>query len=156
MVKRIGNEVSLTLPSVDVGIAKINMGLFSNKIGELSRASTIATALDNSQYLICKMKAGTADPELKMNCDKIYLQIVLALTQLESIFETIKIDPSPQVRKELLNWIKYCGSLNKHAIETFSPGTPKNGAEDYKIEDIMRYQNITSDDMEEALMELKE
>jgi len=38
------------------------------------------------------MKESTTDPTLKSNCDKIYLQIVLAITQLESIFESLKID----------------------------------------------------------------
>jgi hypothetical protein len=155
MVKRTGNEISLTLPTVNIGIAKINVGLFSNKIVELVRASTIATALDNSQYLICKMKGSTTDPTLKSNCDKIYLQIVLAITQLESIFESLKIDPSSEIRTELVEWIKYCGSLNKHAIEAISPGTSGKGPGDEKMEDIMRYQNITNDEMWEALNELE-
>jgi hypothetical protein len=155
MVKRTGNELSLTLPNVDVGSAKINMGLFSNKIVELVRTSDVAAALDNSQYLICRMKSSTDDPQLKINCEKIYLQIVLALTQLESIFGTIKIDPSPEIRKELSDWIKYCSSLNKHAIEAVSPGTSGKGPGDLEIEDIMTYQNITQDDMNEALRELE-
>ena len=156
MVKRIGNEISLTLPTVDVGAAKINMGLFSNKIIELVRASNIAIALDNSQYLVCRAKSSTSDRDLKLNCEKIYLQIVLALTQLESIFETIKVDPSPDIRKELVDWIKYCSSLNKHAIEAVSPGTSGKGPGDYEIEDIMKYQNITGNEMDEALKELDE
>jgi hypothetical protein len=155
MVKRIGNEISITFPAVDVGAAKINMGLFSNKIVELVRASTIADALDNSQYLVCKAKSSTSDQDLKLNCEKIYLQIVLALTQLESIFESIKIDPSPEMRKELVDWIKYCGSLNKHAIEAVSPGTSGKGPGDYEIEEIMKYQQITEDEMKDALRELE-
>jgi hypothetical protein len=153
MVERIGNEVSLNVPDIDAGIAKINLGQFSNKVVELSRASNVATALDNSQYLICKMRATTSDYDLKINCDKIYLQLVLALTQLESIFETLKIEPSAKVRKELTDWIKYCSSLNRYAIETISPGTSGKGPEDYKIEDIMKYQNITEKDIEQALKE---
>jgi hypothetical protein len=155
MVKRIGNEISLTLPTVDTGAAKINMGLFSNKIVELVRASAIATALDNSQYLVCKTKNNTSDPSLKVACEKIYLQIVLSLTQLESIFEAIKIDPSPEMRKELAEWINYCGSINKHAIEAVSPGTSGKGPGDYKIEDVMEYQKITQEEMDEALKELE-
>lgn len=155
MVKRTGNEISLTLPTVDVGAAKINMGLFSNRIVELVPASNTATSLDTSQYLICKTKNSTSDPNLKVNCEKIQLQIVLALTQLESIFESIKIDPSPEIRKELADWIKYCGSLNKHAIEAVSPGTSGKGPGDYEIEDIMKYQKITEDEMDEALKELE-
>jgi hypothetical protein len=141
--------------TVDVGVVKINMGLFSNKIIELIRASTLAAALDNSQYLVCRAKSSTSDPSLKVNCGKIQLQIVLALTQLESIFESIKINPSPEIRKELADWIKYCGSLNKHAIEAVSPGTSGKGLGDYEIEDIMRYQKITKDEMDEALKELE-
>ena len=87
IVKRTGNEITLALPSVNVADAKINIGLFSSKIIELVKASNTASSLDNSQYLICKAKSNTNDPELKVNCEKIYLQIVLALTQLESIFE---------------------------------------------------------------------
>ena len=155
MVKRIGNEISLTLPTVDAGVAKINVGLFSNKIVELVRASTIAANLDNAQYLVCKTKSSTTDPDLKLNCEKIYLQIVLSLTQLESIFESIKIDPSPEMRTELAEWIKYCGSLNKHAIEAVSPGSSGKGLGDYEIKDIMKYQKISSEDMDEALNELE-
>ncbi|HSA75801.1 MAG TPA: hypothetical protein VLE21_06395 [Candidatus Nitrosocosmicus sp.] len=154
MVKRVGNEVSLTLPTVDVGVAKINVGLFSNKIIELVRASTIAANLDNAQYLVCKAKRTTSDPDLKLNCEKIYLQIVLSLTQLESIFESIKIDPSPEMRTELAEWIKYCGSLNKHAIQAVSPGTSGKGPGDYELGDIMKYQKISKEDMDEALKEL--
>ena len=155
MVKRIGNEVSLKLPNIDAGIANINMGLFSNRVVELVKASNIATALDNSQYLICRMKSTINDQELRINCDKIYLQIVLALTQLQSIFETIKIDSTPEIRKELADWIKYCGSLNRHAIETVSPGTDSKGAADFNMKDIMRYQKITEKDMSEALNEIE-
>ena len=155
MVKRVRNEISLTLPTVDVGVAKINVGLFSNKIVELVRASTIAANLDNAQYLVCKTKNSTTDPDLKVNCEKIYLQIVLSLTQLESIFESIKMDPSPEMRTELTEWIKYCGSLNKHAIETISPGTSDKGPGDYEVEEIMKYQKISSEDMDEALKELE-
>ena len=151
MVKRTGNEISLALPSIDVGTAKINIGLFSNKIIELVRASVVAATLDNSQYLICKMKDSTIDPDLKTNYEKIYLQIILSLTQLESIFETIKIDPSPEIRKELSDWIKYCSSLNKHAIELLSPGASGKGLGDYDLEDIMRYQKITNVDIQEAI-----
>jgi hypothetical protein len=155
MVKRTGNEISLTLPTLDAGMAKINVGLFSNKIVELVRASAIAANLDNSQYLVCRAKSSTSDPALKLTCEKIYLQIVLSLTQLESIFEAIKIDPSPEIRKELAEWIKYCGSLNKHAIEAVSPGTSRKGPGDYGIEDIMKYQKITEEEMDEALEELQ-
>jgi hypothetical protein len=154
-IKRTGNEISLTLPTVDVGVVKINIGLFSNKIVELVRASTIAAALDTSQYLVCKAKNNTRDQDLKLNCEKIYLQIVLALTQLESIFETIKIDPSPEIRKELVDWIKYCSSLNKHAIEAVRPGTSGKGPGDYEIKEIMKYQKITEDEMKDALKELE-
>jgi len=156
MVQRIGNEVSLNLPNIDTGVAKINMGLFSNKLVELSRASILAVALDTSQYLVCKMRATTNDNDLKINCDKIYLQIVLALTQLESIFEAVKIDPSPEVRKELVRWIKFCSALNKHAIKTISPGASGKGAEDYKMEDIMTYLNITDEELKEAQRIIKE
>jgi hypothetical protein len=156
MVKRIENEISLTLPTVDTGTTKINLGLFNNRIIELERASTIATILDNSQYLVCKAKSSTNDQDLKLDCEKIYLQIILALTQLESIFESIKIDPSPEMRKELLDWINYCGSLNKHAIEIVRPGTSGKGPGDYEMKDIMRYQEITDKEMDEAVKELEE
>ncbi|MFZ0514525.1 MAG: hypothetical protein WAM14_23170 [Candidatus Nitrosopolaris sp.] len=67
MVKRIGNEISLTLPNIDAGAARINIGSLSNKIVELVRVSSITAALDNSQYLICRMKSSTDDPKLKKN-----------------------------------------------------------------------------------------
>jgi len=155
MVKRIGNEVSFSLPSLAPTEAKINIGTFSNKIVELQNASNIASALDNSQYLICKFKASTTDILLKKNCEKIYLQILLALTQLETIFEAIKIDPTPEARKQLVDWIKFCSSLNKHAIGAVSPGTQSKGPEDLAMKDIMTYQNITEQDLDEALKEIE-
>jgi hypothetical protein len=72
MVKRVGNEIALTLPNIDIGAAKINMGLSPNRIVELVRASDVATALDNSQYLICKLKSSTNDPELKKNSENLF------------------------------------------------------------------------------------
>lgn len=155
MVRRIGNEISLTLPNIAIGTAKMNIGIFSNKIVEIINASNIAVTLDNSQYLICKAKNNSNDEELKIKCERISLQIILALTQLESIFETIKMDPNLQNRKELSEWIKYCSSLNKHAIEAISPGSSQKGYNDFELDDIMRYQNITEDDIQEALKELK-
>jgi hypothetical protein len=104
---------------------------------------------------VCKIKRSISDPEIKLNDEIIYLQIVLSLTQLESIFESIKIDPSPEMRTELAEWIKYCGSLNKHAIEAVSPGTSGKGPGDYEIKDIMKYQKISEDDMDEALKVLE-
>ena len=41
MVKLIGNETTLTLPTVIVELAKINIRLFSNKVMEVVRATTI-------------------------------------------------------------------------------------------------------------------
>jgi len=155
IVKTIGNEVSLSLPTLELAGTSINVGTFSNRIIELQRASIIATALDNSQYLICRLKGSTSDRTLRKNCEKIYLQILLALTQLESIFEAIKLDPNPKNRKELADWIKFCGSLNKHAIETISPGISGKGPAEHEIGDIMRFQNITEADMNEALDELE-
>jgi len=54
---------------------------------------------------------------------------------------------SSEIRVELVEWIKYYGSLNKHAIEAISPGTSGKGPGDEKMEDVMRYQNITNDEM---------
>jgi hypothetical protein len=52
-------------------------------------------------YVQAKGKSRTDDPESKKDYGKIYLQIVLAFRELESIFEAIKIDPSPETIKEL-------------------------------------------------------
>jgi hypothetical protein len=85
----------------------------------------------------------------------------LAFTQLESIFEAIKIDPSPETTNELSEWIKYSSPLIKHVIEAVRPGTSGKGPGDLEIEDIMKYQKmipddeITEDDMNEALKELE-
>ena len=150
MVKRIGNEISLTLPTIDTGLAKLNIGLFSNKIMELVRASPIAVALDESQYLICKILPNSKDPDL-IKCEKIYLQIILALTQLGSIYERIKLNPDPKVRRELSNWIEYCQSLNNHAINVTSPGSSGKGLGEHTLEEIMEFQNLTDSEMSEAL-----
>lgn len=154
IIRRNGNEITLTLPTIDANITKINTGLFSNKIPNLNRASSIAERLDNVQLDICVVKNSNNDPAIKINCQKLYLQILLAFTQLQSIFETMKTDPNPQIRKEIEDWIKYCDSLNGHANKIINSGIAK-GSDNYQIEDIMRYQNITENEMDEALRELE-
>ena len=86
---------------------------------------------------MCKSKTNTDDKDLKTKCEKIYLQIILALSQLSSIFERIKVNPSPEVRRELSNWIKYCDSLNNLAIKMTSPGTSGKGLGEHTLEEVM-------------------
>ena len=78
----------------------------------IQNAHTLST-----QYLVCKAKHDSEDQEFKTRCERIQSQIILALTQLRNIFETIKVDTNPEMRKELADWIMYCGSFNKHAYE---------------------------------------
>jgi hypothetical protein len=154
MIKIRGKEISLTSPTVNAEAIKINIGLFSNQIRSLDRASNVAKKLDELQYSICKINSTTNDPTIKKNYQKLYLQIILALVQLQSIIEKIKKGPNPGIRKELEDWINYCDSLNGHVNQVITPGIPK-GTGKYNIEEIMRYQNITENDMDEALRELE-
>jgi hypothetical protein len=155
IVKKTGNEITLSGAAIEVGPAKINIGAFANKVVELIKATEIAVNLDQAQYLVCKAKNSSSDSEFRIRCERIHLQIILSLTQLRSLFEAIKIDPSPENRKELVEWIRYCGSLNKHAIQTLNPGTTTMGPEDQELEDIMKYQGIDEQDMKEALQQIE-
>jgi len=65
------------------------------------------------------------------------------------------VSPSPQLRTELSEWIKYCGYLNNHAIEAVSPGVSGKGPGDHEIKDIMKYQKISTEDMDEVSKELE-
>jgi hypothetical protein len=158
MIKSIRNGITLTLPTGDAEGTKLNIGLFSNKIMEQINAFNTAASLDNVQYLLCKVRNSTSDPTLKLKCEKFRILIILELTRLQSIFETIKIDPRQEIGKDLTKWIKYSAALNLHAQEICNRRIPYKGPApfiDFELEDIMKYQNITENELKEALNELK-
>ena len=64
----------------------------------------------------------------------------------------VKIDPSEDIRKQLGEWIDYCSSLNKHAIESLNPGAIGKGeSPKYSLGDILRYQKISPEEIDEAI-----
>ncbi|MGA9150438.1 MAG: hypothetical protein WBZ36_07665 [Candidatus Nitrosopolaris sp.] len=54
LVKRSANEFIFSGASLGIADIKIDTGSFSNKFIELVRATEVAIAIDNSQYLLCK------------------------------------------------------------------------------------------------------
>ena len=73
---QVGNEISASGAAIKGGPAKINIGMFSNKIVELVKASETVMNLDQVQYL-----------SARSHCERIQMQIILSLTQLRNIFE---------------------------------------------------------------------
>ena len=53
LIKRTGSEITLTGLGVDTGDIKLNIVNFSNRFIEFVKATEIAVALDDSQYLLC-------------------------------------------------------------------------------------------------------
>ena len=45
--------------------------------------------------------------------------------------------------------------MNRHAIEAVNPGTVGKGPGDYEIEEIMKYQKITKEEIDDAVKELE-
>jgi hypothetical protein len=89
LVKRIATEIIFSGVSVGLGDIKIESGSFSSKLIELVRASEIAVAIDNSQYMFCKeIHDMKEDDPLKTDCKKLRLQPVLAFNQLQGMLGT--------------------------------------------------------------------
>jgi hypothetical protein len=155
-VKQYASDFSISGPSIDaapgMGVAKINVGLFSKKVVELVKATDTAVSLDETQYQLCMAIRSTKDEKLKTICLRIRLQIILSFHEFSKLIEAIKVDPSPETRKKLVEWMDYSSDLSKHAINALDPDSTSRGVRpQHSLEEIAKYQKITEDDMQEAL-----
>src|SRR4051794_9763925 len=91
LIKRTGNEITLTGLGAEVGDLKLNIASFSNKLIEFVKAAEVAIALDDSQYLLCITSSNMKDSEqLKQDCQRIRLMLIMAFNQLRAIIGSMQ------------------------------------------------------------------
>ncbi len=152
-IKRMASDFSLSGSGIDAGGgATINVGLFSRKVVELVKATDAAVSLDQTQFDLCMAIRSSKDEKLKSTLWRIRLQIIISFNEFSKLIEAIKTDPSPEVRKKLVEWMEYSSDLSKHAINALDPGSTSRGVRpQHSLEEIAKYQKITEDDMQAAL-----
>jgi hypothetical protein len=154
-VKHLASEFSISGPEIDgaeMGVAKINIGLFSRKVVELVKATDTAVSLDETQYQLCMAIRSSNDEKFKNICLRIRLQIIISFHEFSKLIEVVKTDPSPGTRKKLVEWMEYSSDLSKHAINALDPGSTSRGVlPQHSLEEIAKHQKITEDEMEAAL-----
>jgi hypothetical protein len=153
IVRQTASQLSLSgFGANHVGAVTIDIGIFSRKVVELVKATDTAVSLDETQYHLCMAIRSSTDEKLKNICLRIRLQIILSFHEFTKLIEAIKIDPSPEVRKKLVEWMEYSSDLSKHAINALDPGSTSRGVRlQYSLHEIASHQNITEADMQTIL-----
>ncbi|HSF50730.1 MAG TPA: hypothetical protein VLA74_08235 [Nitrososphaeraceae archaeon] len=156
LVKRTANEISISGLGIDIPGSKIDIGSFSNKVIELVKATEVAVALDNSQYLLCKEISNMEDNNpLKDEYKKVRLQLLMAFNQLQGILASMRENSPEELKKELTNWIKYMSDLHKQSISLVGPQPkliPKGGKS--TLRKIMKYQGIDESELKSAIAKM--
>ncbi len=81
---------SKLMAGLGIGEFKIDLGSWSNKIKEFYKVSQVRVALINSQYLLCDQISRLNDnDELKEDCIRIRLTLIMAFGQLHAILGSI-------------------------------------------------------------------
>jgi hypothetical protein len=156
LVKRTGSEIVLSGPTIVEGGLSISIGNFSNKIKELVNVPDVAVALDDSQYHLCIAISDMKDDEqLKNKYIAIRLQLVMAFNQLRAILGSIKEEPTEELRKQLVKWLRYMNDLHKHSISLLDPETAVSGKSGMTIEEIRKYQGINEFQLQVAVDQIK-
>jgi hypothetical protein len=156
LVKRTANEITYSGAGIGVGDIKVDIGDFSNKFIELVQATEVAISIDNSQYLLCKEVLAMKDNDPSKNdYKKIRLQLMMAFNQLQGILGAMREQPTVELKKELANWVKYMGELNKQSITFLQPGARmvQKGTKS-KLKQIMKYQGLHDNELNEAVKEM--
>ena len=90
LIKRTKNEITLSGGAFGMADLKLDIASFSNKSIELVKATQIAVALDDSQYLLCKTISNIRDDDqLRNDCQRIRLMLIMSFSQLRAILSTI-------------------------------------------------------------------
>jgi hypothetical protein len=158
LIKRTGSEITLTGLGADIGELKLNIGSFSNRLIELVKATEVAIALDDSQYLLCIESSNMKNNEqIKQDCQRIRLMLIMAFNQLRAILGSMQSitssndnDGNDDLKQQLIKWIEYMSELHKQSISLLEPG-PKLLSKGPKISQIMKYQGISEDQLQEAI-----
>ena len=154
LVKRTANEINLSGSSILAGGFKMDVGRFSNKIKELINIPDTAVSLDDTQYLLCTAISRMKDnSQLKEKCVAIRLQHIIGFNQLRTILAAIKEEPSEDLKKELVKWLRYMNELNIHSISLLSPESAPKGKSGLTLGQIMEYQGIDQRQLREVVHE---
>jgi hypothetical protein len=153
LVRRIGNEITLSGASLINGGLKMNVGTFSNKVREIVKVPEVAVGLDDSQYLLCTTISDmSSDNQLKDKCVAIRLQLIMAFNQLRALLYSIQQEPNDDTKKELSKWLRFMNSLHKQSILLLNPGDRvAKGETDISPQEIMEYQGIEEKELFEAM-----
>jgi hypothetical protein len=96
-VKQLASEFSISGPEIGgaagMGVAKINVGIFSRKVVELVKATDTAVSLDETQYQLYMAIRSTKDEKLRAICLRIRLQIILTFHEFSKLIESSKDRP---------------------------------------------------------------
>jgi C4-dicarboxylate-specific signal transduction histidine kinase len=151
LIKRTRNEITLSGANFGMADIKIDLASFSNKLIELVKATQVAVALDDSQYLMCKELSGMdKDDELKNDCQRIRLMLIMSFSQLRAILGTLSEQPTDEIKQQLNKWIQVMGELNQQSIKILEPG-PKMISKGPKIAQIMKYQGVDEAELQDAI-----
>jgi hypothetical protein len=152
LVKKTGNEISLSGSSILTGGFKMDVGSFSNRIKELVSVPDTAVSLDDTQYLLCTAISHLKDsPQLREKCIAIRLQLIIGFNQLRTILAAIKEEPTEDMKKELVKWLRYMNGLNMHSISLLDPESASKGKSGLTLTQIMEYQGIDQNQLHEAV-----
>ena len=126
IVKQTEKEIKLSGASVGIGDFKVDVGKYSDKIIEFHKVTTMMVAIDNSQYHLCTtiFKMNLSD-ELKDTVNRIRLQIMVAFDQLHFILGSIEQNSTPDLEKQLEEWVQHMGDVSKKSIDALAPIPPE-------------------------------
>jgi hypothetical protein len=125
LVKQIGNEITISGTSFGILNYKFDIGDYSNHFQEFYKVPPVMIASDNLQYLLCRtiyeMKGDEALREVRVDCSKIRVLLILAFSNLQMML--IIPEPNEELKKKIVDWADYMCSLNKQCIRILTPAS---------------------------------
>ena len=156
LVRHTANEITVNGAGFGIGEFKIDLGSLSTKIKEFHRITQTTVALDNSQYLLCDQISRLDNEQLKEDCIRIRLQLIMGFSQLHVVLGSIDEQPVEKLNDELARWVRYMSKLHQKSIDIIGPQkkspSPKDRSE---LEQIMSYQGVEENEMQEAMKIIK-
>lgn len=164
VTKQIGNEIKFDGAKVGIPEFSVDVGAISNKIKEFYKVSQISVAMDNNQYLLCDQISKLDNTNLlKDELIRIRLQLIMSFNNLHGIIAVINEANAEQIKKDLDEWMKYMHQLNMDCIASIRPKFRSKSIDDVttklsqsEVNEIMEYQGLSKDEMNEAINILKE
>lgn len=165
LVKYQAWKLQISGASVGAGPVKADVAKVSTRLEEIVPASMLATALDDSQYLLCTTAASMANSNpMKDDIQNARVAIILGITQLRVLVASLDRRTVKELRKELKRWIIYMNRLLKDVVRPFVY-RPHAGIPRYRIasiqrgrkslRQIMRYQGVKEQWLKELEQWLK-